>query len=92
MEKFAFVIHPLSAKKDIARKYPLVKILPESWVEWGMKHKSPMEVSHITGVRSATGAEAEGWLVGCPLSPKLIMSLPVEQVYEKIIGAIRIAE
>lgn len=92
MEKFAFVIHPLSAKKDIARKYPFVKILPESWVEWGMKHKSPMEVSHITGVRSATGAEAEGWLVGCPLSPKLIMSLPVEQVYEKIIGAIRIAE
>ena len=92
MEKFAFVIHPLSAKKDIARKYPFVKILPESWVEWGMKHKSPMEVSHITGIRSAAGVEAEGWLVGCPLSPKLIMTMPVEEVYEKIVGAIRIAE
>lgn len=92
MEKFAFVIHPLSAKKDIARKYPFVKYLPESAVEWGMKHKSPMEVSHITGIQSDAGAEAEGWLVGCPLSPKLIMQLPVEQVYEKIIGAIRIAE
>ncbi|MGI6296358.1 MAG: shikimate dehydrogenase [Armatimonadota bacterium] len=92
MERFAFVIHPLSAKKDVARKYPFVKVLPESWVEWGMKHKSPMEVSHITGVRSKTGVEAEGWLVGCPLSPKLIMTMPVEKVYEKILGAIKIAE
>lgn len=57
-----------------------------------MKHKSPMEVSHITGIRSAAGVEAEGWLVGCPLSPKLIMTMPVEEVYEKIVGAIRIAE
>jgi fatty aldehyde-generating acyl-ACP reductase len=92
LERFAFVIHPLSAKKDVARKYPFVKLMPESWVEWGMKHKSPMMVSHITGVKSLTGAEAEGWLVGCPLSSKQIVSLPVEQVYEKIIGAIRIAE
>lgn len=92
MEKFAFVIHPLSAKKDIARKYPFVKLLPESAVEWALRHKSPMEVSHVTGIRSAAGVEAEGWLVGCPLSPKLIMSLPVEEVYAKILGAIRIAE
>ncbi len=92
MERFAFVIHPLSAKKDVARKYPFVKVLPESWVEWGMKHKSPMEVSHITGIRSKAGVEAEGWLVGCPLSPKLIMTMPVEKVYEKILGAIKIAE
>jgi len=92
LERFAFVIHPLSAKRDIARKYPFVKLLPESAVEWGMRHKNPMMISHITGVRSLTGAEAEGWFVGCPLTAKQIVSLPVEQVYEKIIGAIRIAE
>lgn len=92
MEKFAFVMHPLSAKKDIARKYPFVKMMPESWVEWGLKHKSPMLVSHVTGIRSATGVEAEGWFVGCPLSAKQIVTLPVEIVYEKIIGAIRLAE
>ncbi len=92
MEKFAFVMHPLSAKKDIARKYPFVKMMPESWVEWGLKHKSPMLVSHVTGIRSATGVEAEGWFVGCPLSAKQIVTLPVDIVYEKIIGAIRLAE
>lgn len=92
MERFAFIIHPLSAKKDVARKYPFVRLMPESWVEWGMKHKKPMMVSHITGVKSLTGAEAEGWFVGCPLTAKQIVTLPVEQVYEKIIGAVRIAE
>lgn len=92
MEKFAFVIHPLFAKKDIARKYPFVKVFPESVVEWGMQFKGPMEVSHITGVRSAAGAEAEGWFVGCPLTARQMLSLPKKQVYDKIVGAIKIAE
>jgi predicted amino acid dehydrogenase len=92
LERFAFVIHPLSAKRDVARKYPFVKLFPESVVEWALKHKSPMLVSHITGVKSLTGAEAEGWFVGCPLTPKLLASLPIEIVYKKIIDTIKIAE
>lgn len=92
MERFAFVIHPLEAKRDIARKYPFVKLLPESWIEWGLKHKSPMLVSHITGVKSAAGPEAEGWFVGCPLTPNLLASMPLEQVYRKIIDTVKIAE
>ncbi|MDO8585442.1 MAG: shikimate dehydrogenase [Armatimonadota bacterium] len=91
MEKFAFIMHPLEAKRDIARKYPFVKFLPESWVEFGLKHKGPMLVSHVTGVRSATGAEAEGWFVGCPLTPKQMLSLPIDFVWEKIIGAGKLA-
>jgi len=92
LETFAFVIHPLSAKRDVARKYPFVKLLPESLVEWGLRHKSPMKVSHITGVRSITGVEAEGWFVGCPLTPKLLAKLPLDEVYRKIIDTVRIAE
>lgn len=92
MEKFAFVIHPLSAKRDVARKYPFVKLFPESVVEWGLRRKSPMLVSHITGVRSITGAQAEGWFVGCPLTPKLLLELPIEEVWKKIIQTVKIAE
>ena len=92
MEKFAFIIHPLDAKRDISRKYPFVKYLPDSIIEWGLKHKSPIEVSHITGIVSDTGAEAEGWFVGCPLSAKQILKLPVEFVYNKIIETGRLAE
>lgn len=85
-------MHPLEAKRDIGRKYPFVKLLPESWVEWGLKHKGPMYISHVTGVKSATGAEAEGWFVGCPLTPKQMLGLPIDFVWEKIIGAGRIAQ
>lgn len=85
-------MHPLDAKRDIARKYPFVKYLPESWVEWGLTKKGPMMVSHVTGVVSKTGAEAEGWLVGCPLSPKQMLTLPIDFVYERIIGAAKLAQ
>lgn len=92
MEKFAFVIHPLDARRDVARKYPFVKLIPESWVEFALRYKRPMIVSHITGVRSLTGAEAEGWFLGCPLTPKLLASLPVEEVYSKIIDTVKMGE
>lgn len=92
MERFAFIIHPLEAKRDIARKYPFVKHLPLSWVEWGLTKKSPMVVSHVTGIKSKAGVEAEGWLVGCPLTPKQLLELPIEFVWKRIIGAAKIAE
>lgn len=92
MEKFAFIIHPLDAKRDVARKYAFVKHLPSWLVEWGLKFKGPMPISHITGVRSATGVEAEGWFVGCPLTPRQMLKLPTDFVYKKIIAAGKIAE
>ncbi|MCA1595902.1 MAG: shikimate dehydrogenase, partial [Chloroflexi bacterium] len=76
MEKFAFMIHPLDAKRDASRKWPWVRHVPTPIVEWGLKHKKPVEVSHITGVRSITGAEAEGWFIGCPLTPRQFTTLP----------------
>ena len=68
-QKFAFIIHPLNVR-DVARKYPFTRYLPERLVEWGLKFKEPMAISHITGVHSTTGEEAEGWFIGCPLTPR----------------------
>lgn len=73
-------------------KYRFAKYLPESVVEWLIKHKEPMVASHITGVRSITGAEAEGWFIGCPLSPKQFTTLPEEFIYERLIQCGKIAE
>lgn len=92
MEKFGFIMHPLQAKADIARKYPFVKYLPERLVEFGLKYKSPMMISHITGIRSITGTEAEGWFVGCPLTSRQLVSLPLDFVYERIIQTARLAQ
>jgi len=92
VEKFAFLIHPIDPRRDVARKYPVARYLPERFLEWGIKHLKPQVISHIIGVRSLTGAEAEGWFIGCPLTPRQFLSLPLDFVYEKIIAAGRIAE
>lgn len=92
MEKFAFIVHPLEAKPDIARKYPIAKYLPESFLEQVLKRMKPMQVSHITGVKSITGAEAEGWFIGCPLSAHMMMTLPVDFVLGKIIDCAKVAQ
>jgi predicted amino acid dehydrogenase len=87
MEKFAFIIHPLDVKRDAAKKYPPLRFASVGMVEGLMKRMSPKLMSHITGVRSQTGAEAEGWLIGCPLSPRQFLHLPTEFVYDKIAAA-----
>lgn len=87
MEQFAFMIHPMEVRRDVATKYPLLRYFPESLVEWLMLHKSPVISSHITGIQSSSGPQAEGWFVGCPLSPRQLLGLPVDKVYDRIVAA-----
>ena len=92
MERFGFIIHPISAKKDVARKYPIAKYLPESFIEWVMTYKSPVFVSRIEGVKSITGIEAEGVFVGCPLCTRQFMTLSPEFCYKRIIQTVKLSE
>ncbi|MDF2441060.1 MAG: fatty aldehyde-rating acyl-ACP reductase [Abditibacteriota bacterium] len=87
MEKFAFIIHPMDVRRDASRKYPVLKYFPNSFVEYLMTKISPKLMSHIQGVQSITGAQAEGWLIGCPLGPHQLTGdtgLPIEFIYDKI--------
>ena len=92
MEKFGFIIHPISAKKDVARKYPIAKFLPESFIEYVMTYKSPVFVSNIEGIKSPAGKEAEGVFVGCPLCTRQFMTLNPEFCYKRIIQTVKLAE
>jgi fatty aldehyde-generating acyl-ACP reductase len=94
LEKFAFIIHPISASKDVSRhkKYKFARYLPENVVEAFIKHKEPLVASHITGVKSATGAEAEGWFIACPLTPRQLLTLPLDFVYHRLVQCGTIAE
>ena len=74
MEKFAFILHPLSVA-DMEHLSPLMKYIPNSVIEAGLKMKHPFKVSHITGLKSPY-AEAEGWFIGCPLTAKQMVELP----------------
>lgn len=90
MEKFAFILHPLSLE-DMQHVSPLFRCVPDKVLEFVLQHKKPFPVSHITGIRSPY-AEAEGWFVGCPLTAKQMMTLPEEFVLDRIIETGKIAE
>ena len=90
MEKFAFVLHPLSLE-DMQMVSPFVRYVPDFLLEYILQKKKPFEVSHITGVKSPY-AEAEGWFVGCPLTAKQMTELPEEFVIDRIVETGKIAE
>lgn len=86
MTKFAFIIHPLDTS-DIYRKYAFAKCLPNSWVEAALTVMKPQDCGTITGVRSLTGAETEGWFVGCPLTAGQLLNGNPEKCTRKIVDA-----
>ncbi|CCW36138.1 predicted dehydrogenase [Chthonomonas calidirosea] len=91
MERFAFVVHPIEARRDVARKYPIARFLPVRLIEWFLTRQNPLVVCEVKGVRSLTGKELEGWFIGCPLTPHQMVTLPYEQVLEKLEQCGRIA-
>lgn len=90
MEKFGFILHPFAAK-DIVRKYPITKPLPEMLIETALKYAPPFKISHISGIESAHN-RAEGWFVCCPLTTKQMVELPEQFVLDRIIQAGKVAE
>lgn len=91
---FAFIIHPIDPKRDVARKYPLLgKYLPESMIHFLCTFWPPVYISAIEGVRSQdTGKETGGWFVAAPYTPRRMLEIPERLVYDKIVQTGRLAE
>jgi fatty aldehyde-generating acyl-ACP reductase len=90
MQNFAFMIHPMNAS-DITKSFKFARYLPEQVIERAFAMLPSMKVAHITGVRSPY-EEAEGWFIACPLTTRLLMSMPQDYVIKKIIQGGRVAE
>ncbi|OPY57597.1 MAG: Long-chain acyl-(acyl-carrier-protein) reductase [Pelotomaculum sp. PtaU1.Bin035] len=90
MHRFAFMLHPMEAG-DVARKFKFAGFVPDKVVERAFALLPSMKISDITGISSPYG-KAEGWFVACPLTARLIMSLPPVYVMNKIIQGGRVAE
>lgn len=88
VDAFAFIIHPVNPKADIARKWPLLgRLLTESQINFLSRFFPPVYISQIEGIRSeATGKTISGHLIACPYTPKTMRKLPPETVYKKIIA------
>lgn len=88
--RFSFVIHPLSTEyfKNVG---PLgfVSDIPGMGqiVEKAVAYVPPFVYSHVTGIVSATGAEAEGWLISVGGTPKEMLAHPPEFTYSRLLEA-----
>ena len=94
--RFAFVIHPLSQKffRNVEPLGTVAKVSPPvvmDAVEKGMAYLPPFVYGHVTGVRSPTGAEAEGWLITVGGTPKEILAHDPEFTYDKLLEAAELA-
>ncbi len=90
--RFAFVIHPLS-QSFFSKVEPLAtisKVTPSALmdvVEKAVAYAPPFVYSHVTGIRSPTGAEAEGWLISVGGTPKELMAHSPEFTYARLLMA-----
>jgi len=93
-DTFAFIIHPIDARRDIGRKYPLLaRIFNDRQIDYLCQFWPPVYLSEITGIKSqATGREITGWFVAAPYTPRAMLRLPVKTVYRKLIQTGHLAE
>ena len=86
-------MHPIDPKRDVQRKFPLLgRVLPVAWIDFLSRFFPPLLLSPITGLRSRTGATAEGWFVACPFTPRRLMTLPTAVAYRKIVRTGHLAQ
>jgi predicted amino acid dehydrogenase len=90
--RFAFVIHPLSQDffKNVEPLGTIAKVAPPvviDMVEKALAYAPPFTYSHVTGIKSPTGAEAEGWLISVGGTPKELMAHSPEFTYGRLLAA-----
>jgi len=95
--RFAFVIHPLSQQylRNVEPLNTMAKISPQvvmDGVEKAIAYAPPFTYSHITGVKSPTGAEAEGWLITVGGTPKQLLAHDPEFTYKRLLQAADMAK
>jgi predicted amino acid dehydrogenase len=95
--RFAFVIHPLSQEyfKKVKPIEMLSRVSPPllmDSLEKVMAYAPPFVYSRVTGIRSPTGAEAEGWLISVGGTPREIMSHSPEFTYRRLLAAAEMAQ
>jgi predicted amino acid dehydrogenase len=90
--RFAFVIHPLSQQyfRKVEPLATIAQVAPApvmDLIEKAMAYTPPFTYSHVTGIRSPTGAEAEGWLISVGGTPKELMAHSPEFTYSRLLAA-----
>lgn len=90
MKQFAFMVHPLD-HMDVVRKFPFTRPLPPGIIESTLRLLPPVVLTKMEGIQSMHN-QTEGILLGCPLTAKQMLTLPLNKVINKIIQTGKLAE
>ena len=97
INRFAFVIHPLS--QEYFKKVKPIDLLSQvsppvlmNSLERIMAYAPPFVYSRISGIQSPTGVAAEGWLISVGGTPKEIMRHSPEFTYRRLLDAAEMAK
>lgn len=97
VNRFAFVIHPLS--QEYFKKVKPIELLSQvsppvmmNSLEKIMAYAPPFVYSTVTGIESPTGVKAEGWLISVGGTPKEIMRHDPEFTYRRLLDAAAMAK
>jgi predicted amino acid dehydrogenase len=97
INRFAFVIHPLSQQyfANLKSLEMVTKVAPGpvmDVVEKAAAYLPPFVYSKVSGIRSPEGVEAEGWLIVVGGTPKEIMAHTPEFTYRRLLAAAEMAK
>jgi len=97
VNRFAFVIHPLSQEyfKQVKPIELLSQVSPPvlmNSLEKIMAYAPPFVYSHVSGIQSPTGVETEGWLISVGGTPREIMRHSPEFTYRRLLDAAGMAK
>jgi len=97
INRFAFVIHPLSQKylNNLKPLEMVSRVAPKpvmNLVEKAVAYTPPFVYTKVEGIRSPDGVEAEGWLIIVGGTPKEIMSHAPEFTYRRLLAAAEIGK
>jgi len=95
--RFAFVIHPLSQEyfKSVKPIELLSQVSPPVFMnslEKALAYAPPFVYSKVSGIKSPTGVEAEGWLISVGGTPREIMAHSPEFTYRRLLDAAAMAK
>ncbi len=96
VNRFAYLVHPLN--QDFLKKLKPIEVLADitpgvmGVVEKAMAYSPPFVYSKVTGIKSETGVEAEGWLIALGETPEQMQAHPPEFTKKRILQAARIAK
>jgi predicted amino acid dehydrogenase len=96
INRFAYIVHPPTQEflKKLKPIEVLSDILPDamSAVEKAMAYCPPFVYSKVTGIKSDTGVEAEGWLIALGITPEQMQAHDPEFTTKRILAATKLAK